>query len=169
MFERGSCSRIGWLAARLERAGRKDLRLTLDKCLEVDDTCLMSKLTDDIRELGVYNSHEFYNGNAPEGQVYISWRGSDGRSPIGYDWIVHRVGYKTDPGGAWYNYDNKVFAGYGGREGKAKALAEAQEWAGKRYGITEWKRDPFGTFGSAGFIKQRIAELKDAVEKAVAQ
>lgn len=122
----------------------------------------MSKLTDLLATVGVRNEHAFYNGRTPAGRVFITWTGSGGRSPIGFYWTIRDVGGLTDDRPAdtreWYSNGNRIFHALGD---KAEALAQAQEWASIRYGITEWKRDPFGSYGDATFVSARLAALKD--------
>lgn len=123
----------------------------------------MSKLTEELRTVGVFNSHGFYNGQEPRGQVFIGYRTEDGRSPFSSRWLVYRIGFKTDPGAHWSDNGNRSFIPHG-RHSRKEALAEAQAWAGKRYGIGEWKRDPFGSYGDAEFVTARTAELKAATK-----
>jgi len=47
----------------------------------------------------------------------------------GSGWTVRRLGYRTDP--------RRI---HNGGHAHFKDLAEAQEWAGKRYGIEKWVR-----------------------------
>jgi hypothetical protein len=115
----------------------------------------VSKLTESLREVGVFNPHDFYG----KGNVYLAFRRVDSRRCVTSAWGVHRPGFETEPGGFWGNYGNKYFLG--GFRGTA--LVQAQEWAGKRYKIKEWARDPYGSYGDATFIKARIKELKAAM------
>lgn len=112
-----------------------------------------------LNSVGVQNDHGFFNGADPAGQVWIGYNTSAPRSPVGSWWAVYRRGYKTDPKGDWYRYGNKAFSAYG-RADRAPKLAAAQAWAGERYGIQEWKRTPFGSYGDAAFVTARLAELK---------
>jgi hypothetical protein len=127
----------------------------------------MSKLTNELREAQIINTGDFY---AEKGQVYIGYTPAEtGRASRSACWRVYRTGYKTDPEGAWYDYGNKTFlvwAKYGEKhsEVKKRVLAEAQEWAEKRYGITEWKRDPFGSYGDAIYVKARLKALKAKIK-----
>lgn len=117
----------------------------------------MSKLTESLRAVGVFNPHDFY-GN---GNVYLAFRRVDSRRCVTSAWGVHRPGFKTEPDGFWGNYGNKYF--HGGFRGDA--LVAAQKWAGERYKIEEWARDPFGSYGDAAFVKARIAALKAEIKK----
>jgi hypothetical protein len=121
----------------------------------------MSKLTESFRAVGVINPHDFYG----HGNVFITYAPTEGGRVWGARWRVARPGFQTDPKAAWYDYGNKTFqvwAPYGEKHSEVKraVLAEAQAWASQRYGITEWKRDPFGSYGDAEFVVNRIKELK---------
>src|ERR1700693_3457118 len=109
----------------------------------------MSKLTETLRARGIYNSYGFF-GEHP----YISWTQNGGRTVLPSWFGVHKR--DQDLGGAWYHYGVKTFAGHSRDK---VALADAQAWASKKFGIKEWARDPFGSWGDAGYIKQRIMEL----------
>lgn len=121
----------------------------------------MSKFTDQLADaLGVCNAWEF----AGKGNPFISYSPNDyGRGGRSAHFTVIRPGYRTDPdpNAHWQDYGNKTFMVWGsGKEAKDKMLAEALEWAGARYKITEWAKTPFGTWMSAEFVKTRLAELK---------
>lgn len=124
----------------------------------------MSKATDVFRAAKVFNSHNFYG----HGNVYITYTPNDyGRGGRSAYWAVCRPGFKTDAEAHWRDYGNKTFTLYRHQgthaQRRAASLADAQAWAAERYGITEWAKDPYGSFGEAGFVKARIAELKNAV------
>lgn len=123
----------------------------------------MSKLTESFRSIRVFNPHDFYATR--RGQAYIEYttadRGRGGRSAY---WAVYGVGFDTNPDGHWRDYGRKTFPVYS-REDKASQLEAAQEWAA-RYGITDWAKDPYGGWGDAEFVKQRVAELKAQVKQA---
>lgn len=126
----------------------------------------MSELVEALREVRVFNDHEFFNGDTPAGQVFLSYTSDLGRGGRGRYWHVHRVGYKTDPKGHWHHYGSKAFDAYGTRDGmsaRATALEDAKAWATAKYGITAWARTPFGSHGDAAFVKARTAELKAAL------
>lgn len=120
----------------------------------------MSKLTEQFRNVGIYNAWEFYG----VGRVYIDRQTTFGRSPIPSAWKVIRPGYKTDPEG-WHYDGHKAFS-YAERDGSKQAFEEAKAWASERYGVREWKRDPFGAYGEAQFVVARIAELKQVAADA---
>jgi hypothetical protein len=116
------------------------------------------KLTDKLRERGVYNSWEFY-GN----EVYISFRANQGsRDVLPSRWNVRKPG--TSLSDAWYDNGCKSFGG-SGRKGAAAGLEEAKKWASKEFGIKEWARDPYGSWGEAGYVKRRIKELTKAASE----
>lgn len=133
----------------------------------------MSKLTDMLRSVKVYNAHEFYNGAEPSGQVYIVYTPATyGLAALSPHWTVLWVGHVTGPLGEYRPYNHRVWV-TGGRgsfaDRKAAALAVVQQWATERYGITDWKRDPFGSYGSGAFIDARLAELKAAAKQIARQ
>lgn len=122
----------------------------------------MSKLTDQLREIRIFNDHGFFNDGGT--QVYISYSPAErGRAYKSACWQVHRFvngrEVQTDPDGHWRDYGRKTFSAYR-REDKAPALERAQAWCAERYGITEWARSPFGGYGDAEFVKARLKELK---------
>lgn len=140
----------------------------------------MSKLTEQLREIKVFNPHHFYE----HGQVHVDYYPTVG---VRTDhWAVVQEGFTTDPdryqaravriiGGAsvpdvgpWSANGNMTFSGYRARPDetrRAAGLRLAQEWAAERYGITEWKRDPFGSYGSAEYVSARLAELKQQLKE----
>lgn len=121
----------------------------------------MSKLTEQLRSLGVFNSYEFAGQT---GQVWIEYYPAEsGRAARYGRYVVHRRGYKTDPKAHWLDYGNKTFPS-ASREEKPERLKEAVAWASARYHIKEWARTPFGGWMDAEFVQRRIAELKAAGE-----
>ena len=115
----------------------------------------MSKLTEKFREKRVYNPYEFYGELEP----YIVYHPS--RPFHSANWAVIKRG--VNMGRAWYDDGCRTFRGFGmPGEGtrRARALLEAQAWASEKFGIKEWARDPFGSYGEAEFVKRRIKELK---------
>ena len=109
----------------------------------------MSKTIDKMRERGVYNAYDFYAD-----KPYISYCTHERRSCIPNGWSVCKRGLNL--GQAWYDNGRRSFSAFGNRK---QALAEAQEWAGKKFGILEWARDPFGSYGEAAYVKARVKEL----------
>jgi hypothetical protein len=115
----------------------------------------MSKLTDKLREKGVFNPHNFYGAHP-----YIVYRASYSRSCIPSCWGVVVRGQNL--GEAWYDHGARTFTGFGADgEGtsRTKGLLQAQKWASEKFGITTWKRDPFGSYGEIEFVKQHIKDL----------
>jgi hypothetical protein len=120
----------------------------------------MSKLTEQLKTIGVYNAWGF----AAKGVPYIEYFPADnGRLTSHYAyWAVVRPGFKVDPDNFLHNYHQEFTVTC--RENKAKALAEAQAWAGQRYSISEWAKTPYGSYMDAGYVKQRIADLKQELD-----
>lgn len=124
----------------------------------------MSKLTEQLREVGICNPHNF----AGHGNVYIDYHPNDyGRGGRGARWVVARPGFKAYAEAPWYDYGCKTFlvSGSGSHtENKARKLEEAKQWASEKYGIKEWAKTPFGTWMDANFVKTRLAELKESIK-----
>lgn len=148
-----------------------------------------TKPTKALRELGIFNQHGFYAEHGPVNEQYtfdrpkppviegipmpvpyLSYRPEDrGRGSQAWAWQVHRSGKHTDPGGHWRDYGAKTFTSWhddakglqGAAAGKA-VLQAALAWCTERYGVTAWARDPFGGYGPADFITQRLAQLLPA-------
>lgn len=125
----------------------------------------MSKLTEELRQIRVFNDHGFFNDGGD--RVYIGYAPATTGlgSRAGY-WSVHRFidgqEIKTDPDAHWRDYGHKTFSAYGNKK-RADALAEAQAWAGERFGITEWTRSPFGGYGDTAFVKARLKALRESL------
>lgn len=124
---------------------------------------------DTFRDAGIRNSWEFYG----HGRPYISFESGGGPGQLSSRVQVTRPGYRTDndKNAHFLNNGRKTFELYHHQgtasERKAAAITEAQTWAGARYGIGEWARDPFGSYGDATFVKERVAEIKaQAAERA---
>lgn len=117
----------------------------------------MSKLTESFQTVRVFNSFEFYG----HGRPYIAFAPRAGAFPA--KWQVHRPGFKTDPDAHWGDHGSKTFSASG--KGDAVAQQKALDWASERYGIKEWKRDPFGSYGETEFVDRRVKELKAAVRE----
>lgn len=120
----------------------------------------MSKLVEQLRSVRIFNAHEF----AGKGNVFISYSPAiTGRGSRSAHYVVSRPGYVTDPNAHWQDYGHKTFTCWRGVDRPA-AFEEAKTWAGARYKITEWARTPFGSWMSASFVKQRLAELLEIVK-----
>lgn len=89
---------------------------------------------------------------------YIAW---DSVSRNSSGWKVWGNGFKTDPDAHWQEYGSKKFlvmrGGPSSEDGKAK-LEETKRWASRRYGITEWEKDPFGGWQDKR-VMDRIREM----------
>jgi hypothetical protein len=130
-----------------------------------------SKKIQALRERRVFNSYEFYGG--PASRIpHIGYYSDTGRGGLGQFWQVTRLGEDLNDGrGAWYQNDHhggshrtfSLFRSAGGTfaERKRAALEEALAWARERFGIEEWQRDPFGSYGPAEYVDRRLAELLD--------
>lgn len=115
----------------------------------------MSKLTEQLGEVGVHNAHLF----AGHGNAFVMYLAADHGWRHGAMWRVARPGFLTDPKGPWYNYGNKTFVVFG-RHDKLAVFEEAKAWASERFGIKEWARTPYGSWMDAEFVKARLKELR---------
>lgn len=80
------------------------------------------------------------------GKVFVCYEPQvRGRGGMGPKWTVVGIGFNTDPKAPWYNYGRKTFNGSNNSPSKQEAL----DWAAQTYGITAWKKDPFGVFQAA--------------------
>lgn len=139
----------------------------------------MSKLTDDLRRIGVLNDHGFcYESGAvnanrcvrpkppviegiPEVVPFVAYTPAEpGRGYRSAHWQVIRGKYITDKDAHWRDNGKKTFSMYR-REEKAKQLEAALAWASDRYNITEWAKTPFGSYAPAAFVKARLAQLRE--------
>jgi hypothetical protein len=132
----------------------------------------MSKTTDMLRSVGVFNDHGFFDGDGVRGTVWITYVSDRGRGGVGCYASMQRKGHKTDPNGPWYHHGNKALRSFrtprpANTTERAHCIALAQEWASERYGITEWARTPFGGYGDAAYVKARLAELKRQAKASV--
>lgn len=141
----------------------------------------MSALTDHLRRYGIFNSSGFASARgvlnetypldrpAPRCRIYGDHRivpivdytaAQPGRGYKSACWQVTQGAVPTDPGGHWRDNGRKTFNVYE-REAKKPRLEEALAWASERFGVTEWKRDPFGAYMPAEFVDARLHQLKD--------
>ena len=90
------------------------------------------------------NSHE----QVGHGGIYIIYHPAVSRSVMPNKAAVIRVGFKTNPKGAWYDHGNKSFIGK-----MRESVPLAKAWAEERYGIKQWKRNGMGDWidADAGF------------------
>lgn len=119
------------------------------------------KLTKKIlNEFGLHNGHNVCVAGG--GKIYIWYRARGVyRSGITPGWMVSGINFKTDPVGHWLNNGNKKFSGF--PKPRAEWLEDAKKWAGEKYGITEWERDPFGDWQDKRVmdaIRNKISERK---------
>lgn len=150
----------------------------------------MSKLTDELRSKGIFNSYSFayergrVNDNYPferptpptiEGIPHpipiVSYsKGDSGRAFRPAQWMVSQPGVVLDPKCHWQDkqYDGScpVVFGLWGAPGITKANQRKQveqialQWARDRFGIQDWIKNPFGEYMPAEFVKARLAQLK---------
>lgn len=110
-----------------------------------------------LRARRVYNSYGFF-----QGLPYICYHApADHRDWTCAGWRVVKQGVKLSD--TWSDYGAKVFLTRQGpgspHERRMDALREAQKWAQQEFGILEWAKDPFGSYGDAPFVKARLAYL----------
>lgn len=107
-----------------------------------------------LREIGLYNSHDIAKkGN---GKVFLSYTNNMSRWGRGKFWEVVGVGFNTNGNGPWYDYGHKTFMMWNIKE-KEETLEQAKQWCLEQYGITEWEKDPFGSWHPKGTIKAALA------------
>lgn len=108
----------------------------------------MSRVTAAQRSqaLGIRNAYVLtmrYSNETGLTGVYLSYRTAQkGRWFRSAAWQVIRPGYRTDPEAHWTDHGHKTFDVFRPGDQKGTRLAEAQEWAGARYGVTEWVKIP---------------------------
>jgi len=78
-------------------------------------------------------------------------------------WAVTQPGVDLDPGAHWHYKDHrggsrKAFQ-VNGRDEKQPQFDAAVAWAMDRFGITEWAREPFGSYVPKAFLDARMAQL----------
>lgn len=95
-----------------------------------------------LGERNICNSHNVCTSGG--GKVYIDYRAWDSVSRCSSAWLVHGIGFETDPAGSHFSDHGSKSFGVWGRDVKAVKLKHAKAWASERYGIDEWERDPFG-------------------------
>lgn len=129
----------------------------------------MSKFTDRLRAVKVYNPHDFYRDKGRVWIAYSPMQGGRWYSPA--QWVVTGVGIEVCPDAPWYNHGKKcisisdvaISAGTL-KERRQRGLEQAMAWAEEHFGITEWARDPYGGYGEASFVRPRTKELREAVK-----
>lgn len=150
----------------------------------------MAALTTKIlREFGFFNSSGFahargvqndnypYDRPAPMCRVYGEHRvvphvtympAQRGRGYKAACWQVIQGNYPTDPDGHWRDYGRKTFDVHH-REEKQPQLEAALAWASEHFGVTEWKKEPFGSYMPAEFVDARTKQLKDWIKEITAK
>ena len=128
------------------------------------------QIVEKLRERRVFNAHNF----AEHGEVYIGYDPGDRWQ--GARVQVVRPGFKTDsnPKAHWQDRGHKTFDLFGipgdtKAQQRDAAIEKAKEWAGQRYGITEWAKTPFDTWMDKGYVERRLAELLADPEQAESQ
>lgn len=112
----------------------------------------MSKKQEAFRAHQIYNSHGICERGG--GRVFLSYTPQgDGRSLVYPHWSVVGVKHNTDPSAHWMHYGCKTFSG----KLRSHAFDEAKAWASGKYGIKEWRRDPFGGWQDAEVLKRAEA------------
>lgn len=141
----------------------------------------MSKLTEQLRAHAFVNSHDFANARGVQNSNYPFDRPAPrcrkyrehhivpiimylpaerGRGSRSARWSVSQGNIPTDPDTHWQNYGHKTFVVF--RQGeKAAKFEEAVTWASDYFGVTEWKREPFGSWMPSEFVDARLKQLKD--------
>jgi hypothetical protein len=120
----------------------------------------MSKLVEQLREIGVINTHDLLRKFADVGKdVACSYSTSAARSVMCSRTTVFSPSHKTSPeSAAWYDYGNKTFNG-----GRTDSLNAAMAWASEKYGITEWATCP--TDRSAKIPAYVLTRAKEALKE----
>jgi len=95
----------------------------------------MSKTSEILREMKIYNSHELLVrfGEKRKTDICISYH--PGFGIFGPAWQVYSPSHATDPKAHWHYLGQKSFSG-------RDSLPDALKWAGEKYGIAEWAPDP---------------------------
>jgi hypothetical protein len=108
-------------------------------------------------KLSIFNPHDFCRVGG--GRVWICYLAqTTGRGSMPARWQVAGVGgIRTDPSGPWYNYGAKTFVC--NSASRNAQLDAAKKWAGEKYGITEWVRDPFGDWQDAKVYAEVIRRM----------
>lgn len=145
----------------------------------------MSKLTEELRTKAIFNPHDFayahgalndnYPGDRPrrpkiEGLPYPIpilqyYKEQPGRAYRPARWVFRQAGVDLDPGCHWQDRGTKtwdMFRAEGNTPAARKKFVfeQALAWAHERWGLTEWAREPYGSWMPATFVKARLAQLK---------
>jgi hypothetical protein len=137
----------------------------------------MSKLTETLRTVKVFNPFEFYLSYSDTPQLHIDYVPNGNARAFQYaHWAVCKGKIQLDPKGNrnsnWGRTSKRFdithsisshprYARVGTfAECKQIALREAQDWANGNFGKRAWVKDPWGGYGDALFVADRLAALK---------
>lgn len=120
----------------------------------------MSKLSETLRRMKIYNTHDLLIRYGEKGKTDISVSYSPAHSVFPGRYQVYSPSHKTDPNGFWADYGRKSFSG------NSKAtLEKALVWATEKYGITEWAADPTGGGKVPKIVRDRAVLMAKQFEK----
>lgn len=117
----------------------------------------MSKAQDICRSVRVFNDYDFF-GDKPHIWKVVA----DGRIVSLSKWVVSKCGEKLLD--MWYDYGDKTFS-YISREDSKEAFEKAKAYLRERWEIKEVKRSPFGGYGDAEYVKNRLKEIKQLAKE----
>lgn len=138
-----------------------------------------------LREFAFFNSHDFTSARGVQNQNYpldrpvpqcpvyrghrivprISYSpAQQGRGYKSACWQVVQGSIPTDPNGHWRDHGYITFSVYA-RDEKQPRFEEALAWASDYFGVTEWKKDPFGDWIPADFHAARTKQLTDWIKE----
>lgn len=114
------------------------------------------KLTkDQWRERGIFNPYEITAaGGKP--LIWIEHSASKG------GWMVHGVGFKTDPTSHWTNDGSKWFSAHR-KDDKERMLLVAKDWCKAKFGVCDWERSVFQSWHPRGAIEK--ASMKSQIQR----
>ena len=123
----------------------------------------MSKLSDALNALRVFNNHDLLVRFGEDRDVSVEYHAPDRRSIGTPGAVVYSPRFATDPSAAWYDHGRKRFPAFGTtRHG---ATRQAQKWASEQYGIEHWAPSPFGGYVGAK-VRMRAEAAVRAAKKA---
>lgn len=121
----------------------------------------MSKLSEALRGIGVFNTHNLLTRFGVKGKdiAVVYCPSPPGRMGIGRPdkTIVMSPSHKTDRGAHWTHNGCMAFSGK-----KTESMPKAIDWATDRYGIEKWVADP--TDRSAKIPEYVLEAAKKAVK-----
>jgi hypothetical protein len=107
-----------------------------------------------LREVTIYNSHDYAQGNA-----YLYYSPQElGRITRPSQWVVYQKGKKFSD--AWYDHGAMTFMLWR-REEKEEKFNEAVAWMKSYLGIQEVKRTPMGSWMEKSFVEKRNKEIEE--------